>query len=75
MLFRSVLASYEDIEAKKYSFSAGQYFEVKIEYVDLTPEEFDAELAKRMENLNALFAEGDRLRAEIEAQLKKVRLV
>ena len=70
----SVLASYEDIEAKKYSFSAGQYFEVKIEYVDLTPEEFDAELAKRMENLNALFAEGDRLRAEIEAQLKKVRL-
>ncbi len=70
----SVLASYEDIEAKKYSFSAGQYFEVKIEYVDLTPEKFDAELAKRMENLNALFAEGDRLRAEIEAQLKKVRL-
>lgn len=70
----SVRAAYEDIEAKKYSFSAGQYFEVKIEYVDLTPEEFDAELARRMDTLRSLFNEGDRLRDEIEAQLKKVRL-
>ena len=33
-------SGYADIEAKKLSFSAGQYFEVKIEYVELTPEEF-----------------------------------
>ena len=33
--------SYEDIEQKKLSFSAGQYFEVKIEYVELTQEEFN----------------------------------
>lgn len=32
-----VAVSYADIEAKKLSFSAGQYFEVKIEYVELTP--------------------------------------
>lgn len=70
----SVLAAYGDIEAKKYSFSAGQYFEVKIEYVDLTPEVFDEELGKRMQRLNGLFDEGDRLRAEINEQLKKVRL-
>ena len=30
-----VVVSYEDIEQKKMSFSAGQYFEVKIEYVEL----------------------------------------
>ncbi|WP_206214772.1 MULTISPECIES: class I SAM-dependent DNA methyltransferase [unclassified Adlercreutzia] len=70
----SVIASYEDIAAKGYSFSAGQYFEVKIDYVDITPEEFDAELARRMNNLAELFAEGNRLQAEIEAQLKKVHL-
>ncbi|WP_172136768.1 class I SAM-dependent DNA methyltransferase [Adlercreutzia sp. ZJ473] len=70
----SVVASYGDIEAKGYSFSAGQYFEVKIDYVDITPEEFDAELARRMNNLAELFAEENRLQAEIEAQLKKVRL-
>lgn len=70
----SVLASYEDMEAKKYSFSAGQYFEIKIDYVDITPEEFDAELKRRMDNLVELFSEGDRLQVEIEAQLKGVRL-
>lgn len=32
-----VAVSYEDIKQKKLSFSAGQYFEVKIEYVELTP--------------------------------------
>ena len=71
----SVLASCEDIEAKGYSFSAGQYFEVKIEYVDLTPEEFEAELADRMEKLNELFAEGNRLQEEIMAQLGRLRFV
>ena len=70
----SVQASYEDIAAKKFSFSAGQYFEVKIEYADLTPEEFDAELSERMATLEKLFTEGARLQGEIEAQLKKVRL-
>lgn len=69
----SVRASYEDIAAKKYSFSAGQYFEVKIEYVNLTPEEFDAELGRRMETLRGLFAEGDRLQGEIENQLGRLR--
>ncbi|SCI07687.1 Probable type I restriction enzyme BthVORF4518P M protein [uncultured Collinsella sp.] len=70
----SVQASYEDIAAKKFSFSAGQYFEVRIEYVDLTPEEFDFELSERMRTLSELFAEGARLQDEIELQLKKVRL-
>lgn len=70
----SVLASYEDIEAKKYSFSAGQYFEVRIEYANITPEEFDTELESRMSRLHDLFAEGNRLQGQIEEQLKKVYL-
>lgn len=70
----SVLADYDQIEEKKYSFSAGQYFEMKIEYIDITPEEFDSELSRRMSALKELFAEGNRLQAEIETRLKEVRL-
>ena len=37
----SVKVTYEQIQEKNYSLSAGQYFEVKIEYVELTPKEFE----------------------------------
>ncbi len=66
----SVLASYEDIAQKKYSFSAGQYFEVKLDYVDITPAEFDEKLSELMDNLQKMFAEGDELQKSILAQLK-----
>lgn len=69
----SVLAGYKDIEEKRYSFSAGQYFEIKIEYADLTPEEFAAEVGESMARLRALWDEGAKLQAQIEAQMKKVR--
>lgn len=70
----SVVVTAKEIQEKNYSFSAGQYFEVKIEYVEITPEEFDSEIANRMRNLSELFAEGNRLQEEIETQLKGVRL-
>ena len=38
----SVIVTNEQMKEKNYSFSAGQYFEVKIEYVDITAEEFKA---------------------------------
>jgi type I restriction enzyme M protein len=69
----SVLVDYEQIEQKKLSFSAGQYFEVKIEYVELTPEEFNEKMSEYTDTLKELFAESDRLQAEILEQLKKVR--
>ena len=37
----AVTVSYDDIKAKNYSLSAGQYFEVKIEYIDITAAEFN----------------------------------
>lgn len=69
----SVLVDYEQIEQKKLSFSAGQYFEVKIEYVELTLEEFTAKMDDYTKQLKELFAEGDKLQAEIIEQLGKVR--
>jgi type I restriction enzyme M protein len=58
----SVVVKYDDIKAKNYSLSAGQYFEVKIEYIDITAEEFDAKLKGFESNLDKLFAESDTLR-------------
>lgn len=69
----SVVVSYEDIKAKNYSLSAGQYFEVKIDYVDITHEEFTAKLKGFEENLKGLFAESKVLEQEIENNLKGLR--
>lgn len=69
----SVAVSYEDIEAKKCSLAAGQYFDVKIEYVELTQEEFDSKMAELTASLQQFFDEGNVLQKEIMEQLKKVK--
>jgi len=66
----SVVVKYDEIEQKNYSLSAGQYFEVKIEYVDITAEEFEAKLKGYEENLSNMFAEGRELEKEIMGNLK-----
>ena len=68
-----VAVSYEDIEQKKFSFSAGQYFEVKIEYVELTPEEFNQKMNGFAMRLNALFLGSRQLEDEIKKQLERVK--
>lgn len=69
----SVYVTYEEIIAKKYALAAGQYFDVKIEYVDMTPEEFNEKMAGYQAELVKLFDEGDKLQKEIIEQLKKVK--
>lgn len=69
----SVAVTYDEIKAKKYSLAAGQYFDVKIDYVELTQDEFNAKMAEYTANLQAFFAEGNALQAEIMEQLKKVK--
>ncbi len=65
----SVVVSYEDIINKNYSLSAGQYFDVKIEYVDITPEEFAAKMQGYTQNLDDLFKQSHELEEEIKKQL------
>lgn len=65
----SVVVSYDQIKEKNYSFSAGQYFEVRIEYVDITPDAFAAKMDAFKSNLNNLFAESRELEKEIQKQL------
>lgn len=65
----SVVISYGDIAAKNYSLSAGQYFDVKIEYVDITPEQFAEKMRAFTDNLDSLFNQSRELEAEIKQQL------
>ena len=69
----SVVVSYDEIAAKNYSLSAGQYFDVKIEYSDLTPAQFAEKLEGFNERLDALFKESAELEQEIKKQLAGLR--
>ncbi|MDO9273879.1 MAG: class I SAM-dependent DNA methyltransferase [Rugosibacter sp.] len=69
----SVVVSYDGIAAKNYSLSAGQYFDVKIEYADLTPAQFAAKLQGFSDNLDKLFMESAGLEQEIKKQLAELK--
>ncbi len=69
----SVVVSYDQIKAKNYSFSAGQYFDIKIEYVDITENEFNDKLSGFQRELELLFADSKSLESEIKKQLGKVK--
>lgn len=69
----SVAVTYDEIIAKKYSLSAGQYFDVKIEYVELSQEEFIEKMQGYQTKLQEYFDEGSKLQEEIMEQLKKVK--
>lgn len=69
----SVVVSYEQIIEKNYSFSAGQYFEVKIDYTDISPEEFAAKMQGFTQNLESMFVQSRELEEKIQEQLKGLR--
>lgn len=69
----SVAVTYDEIIAKKNSLAAGQYFDVKIEYVELTQDEFNEKMASYSAELDKYFAESNALQEEIKKQLGKVK--
>lgn len=70
----SVVVTKEDVIEKNYSFSAGQYFEVKIDYVPITQEEFSAKIKEYTRQISDYNKQGNELYASIMEQLKKVVL-
>lgn len=69
----SVYVSYDEIKEKGYSLSAGQYFDIKIDYVDITEEEFNQRMADYQKTLAEQFAESRRLEEEIMKQLNTLK--
>ena len=61
----SVIVPFDDIKEKNYSFSAGQYFEIKIEHVDITAEEFEAKMDEYKQSLSEKFKNNLLLEKEI----------
>lgn len=61
----SVVVTYDEIVNKNYSLNAGQYFDVKIDYVDITKEEFDEKMKAHKSNLSSMFEESKKLEEEI----------
>lgn len=68
----SVAVSYNDIKEKGYSLSAGQYFDIKIDYVDITEEEFNKRMNNYRSTLKAQFEESHRLEEDILKQLDSI---
>lgn len=69
----SVLVRNDEIKEKNYSFSAGQYFEIKIDYVEMTEEKFNQKINYYKEQLNELFVKNSKLEKQIKDTLEKLR--
>jgi type I restriction enzyme M protein len=65
----SVAVTYDEIKEKGYSLSAGQYFDIKIDYVDITADEFNQRMSDYKSKLTEMFKESHRLEEEIMKQL------
>jgi type I restriction enzyme M protein len=69
----SIKVTFDDIKQKKYSLSAGQYFDIKIEYVDITEEEFNSRMEEHKKKLKEMFEESHGLEKEIMEQIGKLK--
>jgi type I restriction enzyme M protein len=69
----SVIVTKGQIQEKNYSFSAGQYFQGKLGYIDISAKEFQEKLQGFEDRLCDLFREGEELDKEIMKQLKRVK--
>lgn len=69
----SVLVDFESIKSKGYSFSAGQYFEVKMEYIDISESEFKSQIKSYKASLQEHFKQAQDLESEILTQLELLR--
>ena len=68
----SVAVTYDEIISKKHSLAAGQYFDIKIEYVPITQEEFNTKMLDFKSELQTLFNKSNALQTEIMKRLGKV---
>lgn len=66
--------TYDEIKSKNYSLAAGQYFKLKIDYADITNEEFEAKQEEYQQTLSDLLAESQSIGTDIISMLGKLKL-
>ncbi|MCI1230863.1 MAG: type I restriction-modification system subunit M [Lactobacillus delbrueckii] len=69
----SVSVKLKDIKARNYSLSAGQYFPVKIEYVEMTQDEFNKKVMEYNGELRTLFENEKTLENNLLNSLETVK--
>jgi len=69
----SVSVTYDKIAEKNYSFSAGQYFEVRVDHVDITAKEFEAKMNAYKKSLAEKFEKGHELEKAIIVQMEDIQ--
>ena len=70
----SVVVSYEDIQTKNYSFSAGQFFSVKIPHMDISQAEFKSQLKTLKANLEKINFESQAVTKKIFDSLESLKI-
>lgn len=70
----TVSVTYDAIKEKNYSLSAGQYFDVKIEYVDITQEEYEQMIDEFNKDFAKYVEETTQFQQEISKVLKELKI-
>ena len=70
----AVVLDYDAIKEKNYSLYAGQYFDIKIEYVAITHDDFQQKITDFSKRLSDYFAQGKMMEAAILINLKKLKI-
>ena len=70
----SISVPFDDIAQNKYSFSPGQYFDVKINYTDISQEEFKEKISLFESEIEQLYQESFSLKKNISTQIKNINL-
>lgn len=68
----SIEVKIEKIKGKNYSFGAGQYFDTKTEYSELTPDEFEVKIEEYQCKLEKYFSLGSIIEKDIVSNFKKL---
>ena len=69
----SVYPVIDEVKEKNYSLSAGQYFEIKPPIINISEEEFTADIAKYAAELDTLFKETSKLECDMKNNLEKLK--
>ena len=68
----SVFVNHNEIKEKNYSFSAGQYFDIKIEVLDITDEEFHKKLISYKTSLLKMMNQSRVIDSKIQKSLENI---
>ena len=62
----------EQIRAKKYTWSIGQYFDIKIPFIELSGNEFEEKINQYSNDIEELFASGNSIQNTIQNNIKRL---